>query len=441
MLFASAVGRTQSWSMVPTSLAPAPRGNHSGAYDMARSRFVIFGGQASSRLADTWEFDGVVWQQRFPSNSPSPSWGHAMAYDPNRGRCVLFGGATGAGDSSAVDETWEWDGSNWTRSLPPISPTGRLGHAMAYDWSNGRVVMFGGRNAGSIHENDTWAWDGANWTLLATTGPTPRCCFDVAWDFTRSRILLFGGWNAGNLGDTWDFDGVSWQPLATPIAPTARWGHRMADDLPSGVIVLFGGIVGPNETWEWNGTGWSLRSTAAQPALINTAFDFDWRIGRPTMFGGSTQGFADRAATWTYGNPVPATVRAYGSACPGPIGTPQLGVSGGGLPWMGQSFVLQVSGVSPTAILLFGWSDTAFGSLTLPLPLASLGAPGCSLLASPDAVFGVVAMPIATFPVTVPYLPPVAGLTFFAQSVSLDVAANQLGITTSNGLAMTIGWR
>lgn len=433
--------RAQVWSPVPASLAPAARANHSGAYHMSRTRFVIFGGMTTAPLADTWEFDGVSWQRHLPASSPPPSWGHAMAYDAGRGRCVLFGGALDPSDSSAIDQTWEWDGSNWMRRPTTVSPSPRLGHAMVYDWSSGRVVMFGGRNSQSIHENDTWAWDGTNWTILATTGPSPRCCFDLAWDFPRSRLLLFGGWNQGNLGDTWDFDGVSWRLLSPPVAPTARWGHRMADDPLRGVVVLFGGIGWPNETWEWSGTTWSLRPTMAQPALINTAFEFDWRVGRPTMFGGHSTGWSLQDTTWTWGNPVPATVRGYGNACSGPVGTPQLGVTGGGLPWMGQSFVIQASGVSPASLFLFGWSDTAFGSLTLPMPLAAHGAPGCTLLASPDAVYGVVAAPISTFRVAVPYLPGIAGLTFYAQAISLDPAANALGVTTSNGLALTIGWQ
>lgn len=435
-----AAARAQSWSTVPTSLAPPPRANHAGAYDVLRSRFVIFGGDGGTGLLnDTWEFDGVSWHLRTPVHSPLPLLGHAMAYDITRGRCVLFGGSRAAPDSSSVAETWEWDGTDWTQLLPAAAPSARLGHAMAFDWVRNRVVLFGGRNVGSVHESDTWTFDGSTWTRVATTGPSARCCFDLAFDFANGRVLLFGGWNQVVLGDTWDFDGTNWVQRATPIAPSARWGHRMADDLRRGVVVLHGGSSTAIETWEWSGASWSLRSTSSQAANLNAVFELDWSVGRPTLFGGSPGSQGQSNGTWTYGNPVQAAVTAYGSSCPGRLGTPQLAVTGGALPWLGQSFLIQSAGSSGAALLLFGWSNASFGALNLPLALAPYGAPGCSLFASPDLAYGIGAS--STFNVAVPYLPGVAGLTFYAQSIALDPAANALGITSSNGLALTIGWR
>jgi hypothetical protein len=45
-----------------------------------------------------------------------------MAYDLGRQRVVLFGGWNG---TSNVSDTWEWDGSNWTRRSPAASPSAR----------------------------------------------------------------------------------------------------------------------------------------------------------------------------------------------------------------------------------------------------------------------------------------------------------------------------
>ncbi|MCC6781211.1 MAG: hypothetical protein IT457_00085 [Planctomycetes bacterium] len=439
-VLAATAARAQSWSPVPSGLAPPARANHAGAYDVQRSRFVIFGGiVGGSLLSDTWEFDGLRWHARSPLHSPPPLLAHAMAYDAVRGRCVLFGGARATPDSSAVAETWEWDGTDWTQLRPATAPSARLGHAMAFDWVRSRVVLFGGRNAGSVHESDTWSFDGNTWTRIATSGPSARCCFDLAFDFASGRILLFGGWNQVVLGDTWDFDGTNWVQRATPLAPSARWGHRMADDLRRGVVVLHGGNGAAIETWEWGGASWSLRSTSSQAASLNAVFEFDWAVGRPTLFGGSPAGQGESDATWTYGNAIQAAVTAYGSPCPGPLGTPRLALAGPSLPWLGQSFLLQSSGSSGATLLGFGWSNTSFGAVNLPLALAPYGAPGCSLLASQELAYGIGAP--STFGVAVPYLPGVAGLTFYAQSIVLDPAANALGITSSNGLALTIGWR
>ena len=76
-----------------------------------------------------------------------------MAYDEARQRTVLFGGLVGG------DETWEWDGTNWTQLKPTVSPSSRMHHAMVYDSKRGRTVLFGGTAGG----DETWEWDGKNW--------------------------------------------------------------------------------------------------------------------------------------------------------------------------------------------------------------------------------------------------------------------------------------
>src|SRR5688500_2216562 len=83
------------------------------------------------------------WNQRAVRSPPGARGGHAVAYDAARRRTVLFGGAGSNG--IALSDTWEWDGTRWTRSFPAQSPPPRSGCAMAYDSGRGRVVLFGGR--------------------------------------------------------------------------------------------------------------------------------------------------------------------------------------------------------------------------------------------------------------------------------------------------------
>jgi len=254
-----------AWSQTPTPLAPPARMNHGAAYDFARGRLVVFGGNVLGGASnDTWELAGATWAQRSPAQAPSARIGHWMAYDVGRARVVLFGGSTTGGDSGAVNDTWEWDGVNWTQRLPAQSPSARWAHAMTADWVNNRVVLFGGRDMASVHQSDTWAWDGTNWTLLTTNGPTPRCCFDIVQDVLRARIVLFGGWNQTNSGDTWEFDGLAWQQRMPAVSPVPRWGHRMSYDIVRNQLILYGGVVGAPETWQWDGTTWTL---------IDTGFD------------------------------------------------------------------------------------------------------------------------------------------------------------------------
>jgi uncharacterized protein (TIGR03437 family) len=76
-----------------------------------------------------------------------------MAYDSTLDQVVVFGGSAGL----TLDDTWVWDGSNWTQEFPQTSPPTRSQHAMAYDSGHSQVALFGGANSASVL-SDTWSW-------------------------------------------------------------------------------------------------------------------------------------------------------------------------------------------------------------------------------------------------------------------------------------------
>ena len=55
-------------------------------------------------------FDGTTWQQLQPTQVPPRRVFPAMTFDPRRGRVVLFGGLNAGGP---LDDTWEWTGTDW----------------------------------------------------------------------------------------------------------------------------------------------------------------------------------------------------------------------------------------------------------------------------------------------------------------------------------------
>ncbi len=82
------------WARRPTVSAPPARADHAMAYDPARQRTVLFGGRVAPTGADdTWEWDGTAWTRLFPTESPPPTYDHAMAYDSARQRMVVFSGS------------------------------------------------------------------------------------------------------------------------------------------------------------------------------------------------------------------------------------------------------------------------------------------------------------------------------------------------------------
>src|SRR5262249_24561623 len=139
-----------TWTQRP--IVGVARFGHAMAYDSARGVTVLFGGSyddVSDRddLWNTFEYDGNSWTQHAVAG-PSQREYLAMAYDAARGRSVVFGGQSGVAFQSTgpMDDTWLWDGTSWTSKAS--SPDPRAFHAMDYDVARAKTVMFGGMESG-----------------------------------------------------------------------------------------------------------------------------------------------------------------------------------------------------------------------------------------------------------------------------------------------------
>lgn len=259
------------WNQDRRATALSPRSSTAMAYDASRRKFVLFGGAGSDgALSDTWEWNqpgSVSWVEKSPAHQPPARQGHAMAFDPTRKRVLLFGGA---GDG-LLGDTWEWDGTDWTQRTPATSPSPRTGTAMAYDTGRGRLVLFGGSDGSRILD-DTWEWDGETWQLQmpARDVPPARRAHAMAFDATLGRVVMFGGIHddsatasARLLNDMWEWDGTTWQRLgSTKKLPPPRSDHAMAYDPSSKATMVFGGVDRDGERllddgWTWDGAQWS----------------------------------------------------------------------------------------------------------------------------------------------------------------------------------------
>ena len=128
-----------------------------------------------------------------------------------------------------------------------------------------------------------------------------------------------------------------------------------------------------------------------------------------------------------------------GGARPGAI--PEL--SSNGVPSIGGAFSLELGAALPNspAVLMFGDSNTLWGSTPLPMTLQPLGAPACDLLVALDitATMTTDAVGEASLVVNVPNLTALLDVPFYTQFAVLDFAANAMGFAFSNGGAGLIG--
>ena len=158
-------------------------------YDaLRRSRITIFYLEGERPSGDTWRWDGAKWRQIFSDNAPSPRTDPAVAVLGKR--LVVFGGSSTSALAAPTrplpsDETWTWDVADWTRMQPSTVPPARAGAGMAVLGT--KVVMFGGwtraaPSAAGMELNDTWEWDGSDWREVhPASAPPPRAQSLCPW--------------------------------------------------------------------------------------------------------------------------------------------------------------------------------------------------------------------------------------------------------------------
>jgi hypothetical protein len=168
-------------------------------YDAARQRVVLFGGYGPfGESNDTWLWNGSNWTQAASAQNPAPRTGHAMAFDQARGVVVMFGGMRGA-PPVFYSDTWLWDGASWQQALPATSPTARSGLALAYDRGLDMVVMVGGTGGKDLtatswdydFRKETWTWDGSTWTQqFPENQPGPAYTPTAFYDELRHALTV-----------------------------------------------------------------------------------------------------------------------------------------------------------------------------------------------------------------------------------------------------------
>jgi len=193
---------------------------------------VYFGGWnrlANQPQSETSVYRNGAWVQPGPAAVPPPRSEAGMAYLPSLGAVVLFGGSSLHGSSApfaALDDTWKWNGENWSRVETTTSPPARTRAAMWYDTTLERIVLHGGRGStGAL--NDTWAFDGADWEELTPASP-PAVAGNIyrivgaAHDRSRGETIVQYQYHDGQPGFTYVWDGDDF----TTASPPNRWRAR-----------------------------------------------------------------------------------------------------------------------------------------------------------------------------------------------------------------------
>ncbi|AYV84925.1 MAG: hypothetical protein Satyrvirus1_11 [Satyrvirus sp.] len=189
---------------------------------------------------------------------------------------ILFGGAGGVNYNTLLNDTWSWDGTNWTQLFPEHSPSARYGAVMAYNATDDSVILFGGYDYNNVL-GDTWKWNGQDWTqLFPTSSPSHRVQSSMAYDATGKVLILFGGMNfitTEIFGDTWQWNGTTWTQLLSNSGPCRRLVASMAST--NNTVYLIGGQTSRaqylDDNWEWNYNNKQWIQKKSMPMAVGAA--------------------------------------------------------------------------------------------------------------------------------------------------------------------------
>jgi hypothetical protein len=134
---------------------------------------------------------------------------------------------------------------------------------MAFDAQRGVSVLFGGIHwDGSTHYyGDTWEWNGTVWVMRASSGPEPRGGHSITYEVARGVSVLFGGLNynvtPSEYGDSWEWDGSAWS-LRSCSGASPRLSFALTYDSARRLTELFGGVNNTtgyffDDTWQYRG--------------------------------------------------------------------------------------------------------------------------------------------------------------------------------------------
>ncbi|HEX2120882.1 MAG TPA: hypothetical protein VHL59_04500, partial [Thermoanaerobaculia bacterium] len=304
------------WQQLFTPNAPEARHLHAMAYDSVRDRVVVFGGSrrnaantAFEPAYDTWEFDGTTWTRVAVENEPKVNVPQ-LVYDAARNQVILMGT-----DQTFATLMYVYEPNNraW-RQLTPEKLPGCVNDAvLTYRAHTGTVILIGGVCSITTSTTDqTWEWNGTNWSEVTTNNLGRGIAQAIAYDALRDTIVAFGGFSAFNpipRSFTSYFTGNAWKIAFVQVRPEPRSLHTFRTDPVSKTVWLFGGLnefatAYSAELWGYRNGQWFPNFVTGAPFDCTTPVSaWDSNRSRLVVICGGQGVFEFDGKAWT--NPDP----------------------------------------------------------------------------------------------------------------------------------------
>jgi hypothetical protein len=285
------VYKAGDWNPVSTPEAPSQRHFAAMAYDSDRNRIILYGGQQFNSttevldaLHDTWEFDGTTWT-KVGTDGQAQAGKPMLVYDAARKQTILLGVKT---DNTTVMYGYDAPTHAWTEIKPEKLPTCVNEAAMVYESRSGKTLVIGGVCSITTPSSDqTWEWDGTNWTEVdVTNDPSRASGYALAYDSLRNEVIIFGGttiFAQAPRSTTMKYSDLVWRFVFTFARPSPRSLASFTSDSKNGNVWMFGGLNEfstsyVDEMWGYRNGVWFPQSSADMPgacAAPMSAYDKD----------------------------------------------------------------------------------------------------------------------------------------------------------------------
>jgi PKD repeat protein len=205
-----------------------PEGYFPMVYDPASGYVFLDAGTGTSRVTaagdlgpwayrnDTWTYLGINFTTGATISSPDAD---SLVYDAADGYVLAFGGAAASPSlpgNLGDNLTWEWNDNGWVNLSANVTnaPPARITTALAYDATDGYVLLYGGStgvcdynesltdcDADAVQQgySDTWAYVHGNWTELnASSAPGYVTTPLLAYDPVDRGVVDYNEFSCGN---------------------------------------------------------------------------------------------------------------------------------------------------------------------------------------------------------------------------------------------------
>lgn len=220
-----------NWQRLDSAGGPGSRSRTAIAVDTMRDRMLVFGGMdgdpfsGATRFNEVWALDLTTdtWTEVTTTGpAPTPKGYAVAAYDAAKDRLLVHGGDPGG--FNGIDEMHALDlaTNTWTEISGGTTPSARLYHGVT--WVGTEMVIFAGAGGfgADTYSNDIWAFDATTdtWREVRAGGsdaPLTRFGADIFTD-ASGNMVAFGGHDATDLGNSndvmaYDFGGDAWSSI------------------------------------------------------------------------------------------------------------------------------------------------------------------------------------------------------------------------------------